>query len=295
MFHDFEIFLQAGQAVWQGVSPYTSVTGYFYPYPTTFIFALLALLPPTGAKGLWTLISAATLIFVARRNAPLWFFFPPVIACFIQGQLDIVMLGLWAVAGGTATPPRRGDLLPGIALALLTLKPQLGVIIIPYQLWRWRTETRKLIAFAITFAIIYGVPTLLWPGWIGEFLAHGRPLSYAMTIAPSVFLLTQFSLWWWPLSLALAVGLMAWAFRRSNSPGFINAAALAINPTTHIYNLAMLADNLFLWRTVALCWPLYLATLIFATPDTPFITHAPFVIAPLLALWERARYHLALR
>lgn len=293
MFHDFDIFLQAGQAVLNGQSPYTSVTGYFYPYPTTYLFALLALLPPDWAKGVWTAFSIGVLIFVTRKAAPLWLIFPPVIACLIQGQLDLAMLGLWALAGGTATPRGKGDVLPGIALALMTLKPQLGFLIIPYQLWHWRTASgarTRWITFAFTLLVIFGIPTLLWPGWVMEFLQHGRPISYAMTIAPSVFLITQYALWLWPVSLLLAAGLCVWVLRQAHTPGIINTTSFIINPTTHIYNLAMLADNLFLWRTVALCLPLYLVTLIIATPDQPFWAHAPFVLAPILALWERLRY-----
>ena len=63
-----------------------------------------------------------------------------------------------------------------------------------------------------------------------------------------------------------------------------------INPTTHIYNLTLLADNVLLWRTIAFCVLLYLAMLIYGRPEEPFLAHAPFVVAPLLAMWERARY-----
>jgi hypothetical protein len=109
-----------------------------------------------------------------------------------------------------------------------------------------------------------------------------------MTLAPSLFAITHFAGWLWPLALGLGAALVGWALRRG--PGMVNAAALAANPTTHLYDLALLADRLPLWRTVALSWPLYLATLAFSRPDAVFWLNAPFALVALAALWERRRY-----
>ncbi len=68
--------------------------------------------------------------------------------------------------------------LSGVMLALSTIKPQTGFLIVPLLLlWAWSNHRRQLTyAFALTFALLIGVSFVLLPTWFGEWI--DRVLTY---------------------------------------------------------------------------------------------------------------------
>ena len=201
--------MQQGQALWHG--QYTSL----YPLPMLGWFALFGMLPGWVGAVCWTLLSLAVLVGLTRRKALFWLFYPPLVNVLLAGQPDVFFLGLYA----QGSP---------VALALMTLKPQLFIFALP----RLAHFTRRQWAqWAGWLALLYGPITLLRPGWIGEWLRllqseNRLPTSASFWGAPWMFLLLL------PL-IPLAVHF------RLNLHGLL----LSLNPGLRDYNYAILTGR----------------------------------------------------
>jgi hypothetical protein len=75
------------------------------------------------------------------------------------------MLALWGIY-------RKQDGLAGMALALATIKPQTGYLIVPLLLiWAWRFHHRKLVwYFAGAFGLMMLLSFLMLPSWFGDWM-----------------------------------------------------------------------------------------------------------------------------
>jgi hypothetical protein len=152
------------------------------------------------------------------------------------------------IAGGAYMVARRRYLAAGALLALSTIKPQEGglliVVLLIWTLWDWPARRGLALSFFGALALLSFASLLLLPGWIGEFFAS--LLRYtAQTgnwkilsgVIPDPLLYALTALW---VSL---VGWGAWQARRagpaSASLGAAQAAALAaslaILPTYLLY------------------------------------------------------------
>lgn len=159
---DFNALYDSGAALWRG--QYIGI----YPLPINGLFALLALLPRPIALVVITI--AGLMLFVAsfRRYALAWMFFYPILTCLWQGQFDLMWL--WLLRHGSP-----------VALALLTLKPQLFPLALPALL----ADHAKWRPFALACAALYGPVTLVRPTWPLEWLAQlndGRLGWYSSSI-----------------------------------------------------------------------------------------------------------------
>jgi len=269
MLFDFKVFYAAGQAILAGHSPYAD-PNFLYPLPMAYFFALWALLPFDAAIGLWWLALALTLAAVCRRTAMLWFLFPPVFAQFITGQLDLLVLGLWTLAGRGAP----------VALGLMTLKPHLTLVLVLYMLWQWRRESRKLWLFALTVLILWLPLTLIYPWWLLEWSGNRKPLSEMLAITPSAFALTHLGGWATGIAVLLGIAILVWSWRRGRE--FANLAGVAVNPVIQFYDLALIASPRLLWRTVLAGWIAWLVYLVTS------MAAVHFIILPV-AFWELKR------
>ncbi len=158
LFRDWMIFYQAGRYVRDGLSPY-QVEGFFNPIQVAWLLSWTTWLPfqvwVYGMIGL----SFILLVVLLKKRAHWALLSLPFIFGMSMGSLDVL---LWV--------PAR--LLGGWGLSLLTLKPQLALLVIPLQLsaW-WRSGRRKEIErFFIATLIVWGVPTLLHPAWLPAWL-----------------------------------------------------------------------------------------------------------------------------
>jgi hypothetical protein len=82
------------------------------------------------------------------------------------------IIAYWAIS-------RRQDGLAGVMLALSTIKPQTGYIIIPLLLlWAFRNDRRQLVTnFFMTFTFLAGISFILLPEWFSEW--RHRVFSYS--------------------------------------------------------------------------------------------------------------------
>ncbi|MCZ7544114.1 MAG: DUF2029 domain-containing protein [Anaerolineae bacterium] len=176
--------------------------GYFaYPLYTVFLIAPLAPLPYAWAEAIWIVILEAALIGAMLLLAdlfgwrpPLWLmaaslvwtllFYPATRGLFL-GQPGLAVyffevLALWALARG------RGAL-AGTALALSTIKPQMGFLVVPVLLlWGlWTRRWRFVAAFAGVWGALMALSFLALPSWFGSWLDQlGQYPSYTAIGSP---------------------------------------------------------------------------------------------------------------
>lgn len=88
------------------------------------------------------------------------------------GQLGHVVYALqmgtlWALF-------RRYDRVAGVALAIATIKPQMGIFIVPFLLlWGVRVQRWQFVGvFVLAFGALMGVSFVLLPSWLGDWLAQ---------------------------------------------------------------------------------------------------------------------------
>ncbi len=210
--------------------------GYFaYPLYTVFLLAPLAPLEYAWAEAIWLtllmgcLIGALILLLDAYgwRPGPVWLgglvlfalFFYPAARGIMLGQPGIVVyllevLTLWALV-------KSRDGLAGAALALSTLKPQMGFLFVPFVLlWGLRERRWRLVGW---FAGVWGglmlASFIALPGWLGEWLGQlGNYTSYTAIGSP-VWVLCRVYLPFLgaPGELIISAGLVAgmvWAWVR---------------------------------------------------------------------------------
>jgi len=218
-----------GRAVVEGEDP-----GYFaYPFYTVFLVWPLVYLPYSWASAAWMALLAACLIgsLLLLLNLLRWQPGAPLLAALalwalffyfsarglILGQpgtlvVFLEILAIWGLARGQ-------NRLAGAALALSTIKPQMGFLVVPFLLlWGWRARRWSFLA---AFAAVFGAALLasfaLLPSWLGDWLAQLSLYPSYTALGSPVWIVTQYylglgSVAEYAVTAALA-GLMLWAWR----------------------------------------------------------------------------------
>jgi hypothetical protein len=289
----------------------------FYPflYPPTLLLVIgwLAWLPFGVAQIVWTVAGLAALVaaglwfFPARRFAVLAMLgCPAALLTGATGETAFFTTAL-LLAGFSALPKR--PLLAGVFFGLLTLKPQLGVLV-PFALLglgAWLAMLAAgLTALALVVLSCLVFPPGLWVAWVHALPAyqhdyfadvHRLNLNILVTPAADALLLGAGPQAAWALQalcgLALAGATYA-AFRRA--PYRPAVALLFIGmflavPHAYAYDTIPLTTALaVLWRPG---WAfLVLAGIVYLTP---FLLLSPFSAIFLYALPESVLYMIALR
>lgn len=246
-----------------------------YPPILFLLIAPLSLLPYKLSYWLWMAATAAILAFALRRltrdvnpqasgsGLTLWVLMasPIVVGVFVNGQISLLTTALLVTA---AYRPKTHWWLAGLCAGLLTIKPQLGVIL-PFAylaIGAWRT-----IGVAAFVAIaIHGVSALVFgaEGFTSFFSALDRIQTqvatggadtppYAMTT-----LFAQLRIWgvsgtpalWAHIGFAIMViSFVTWQWRTLSRQGdhalyltaLLCASAILITPYAYAYELAALA------------------------------------------------------
>lgn len=234
MFKDIDIFLLAAQAIVQGRDPYSIPNlEVFYPLPFYFLFIPLSVLPSDLVHVLWTILNAVVLVAVLRRRALPVFISAPVFLTFLLGQVDILMMALFAKV--------RSGVGAGIALAFLVLKPQLVVLVTPWLMWQWwRKQPRQLVWFLALVSILLLGSWIVQPDWAARLIARSGERTRA-AISSSVWGVLSFlpASLWLPVSALVVVVLVVWAWRKNNFD-IIAVVGMLISPYIFSYNLTPL-------------------------------------------------------
>jgi len=176
----------------QGRSPYNA-EGFFNPPWTAILLIPFAILPENLGRAIMALMSLVSYGFVAYRlgaNKTSIIFLllsPPVLHVIINGNID------WIAALGFILPPQWG-------LFLVTIKPQMGIAIIPFWLieaWR-KGKLKRVIKTFTPITATFALSLALFGLW---------PLKTSHT----------FDLQWnaslWPVSIPVGLALFAAAIR----------------------------------------------------------------------------------
>jgi hypothetical protein len=118
---------------------------------------------------------------------------------------------LWALA-------KWHDRLAGTALALSTIKPQMGFLLVPFLLlWGWRTRRWAFIGW---FALVWGglmlLSFVLQPSWFGDWIEQLRNYPSYTALGAPVWIIMEYylglgSIGEWVIN-ALLYGLLLWAW-----------------------------------------------------------------------------------
>ena len=133
------------------------------PYPAYWLFGAFAWMPAKVGLMFWNLFNAAGFIYAAKKLNGRYLPFALSLPClwtFYTGQIEgVIALGL---AAAFTAPP----IIAGFGIVLLSFKPQIGALVIPFILWQ-RKEWRLL----VLPIIIYAASLLQWGWWVPEWVA----------------------------------------------------------------------------------------------------------------------------
>ncbi len=275
---DFLVFWQIGEAVLKGLNPY-AVEFSRYPPVTTLFFAFLALLPYLVAYAVWTGLSLVLYIDTLRRlnlgrGWVWWLAFTPALFNFLTGQIDILFLwlALWLRGGGWKAVA---------AGALLTLKPQLAAVILPWFLLRWLLKERGLLyKWAGVTAGLHLLPLALDGGIYNKWLVALSGVSeMKVPLSSGIFSLAGLGV---PLAVLVVVGITGavWGWTRDEATS--RAASLLSFPLTIWYDDVLLAGTAPAWLMVPYSWAAFIAAYLLSS-------NLPLATIPLAALgWRLA-------
>lgn len=246
---DFGVYWNVGRAILTGHDPY-AVFGSFYPPAATILFAIFALVPFALAYGIWTF---GNLIFLARtvgiRKAPIWLLFYPVLFVIAAGQIDLALVAL-------ATFLPRKDWKSVAAAALITLKPQVALLLLPFWLIQWLVaDRRRLVAFVGATALVQGWPLLVNPTlygrWLDRIFVYGGGAARAGA-SPGIWSLPVGGTIIAAAAGSLVIGAIVASLRKRE---WLARSALVLStPTGHAYDAVALVGSAPAWLLIPLSW-----------------------------------------
>jgi hypothetical protein len=283
---DFSLFWHIGQAVLSGQNPYLAPLS-VYPPAMTLILSIFALLPFQWAFPIWTGFNIIFVLDVLRRRAShsyLWILFSPVVFVLMTGQIDLLFLWLasWAITTGWQSI---------VCAALLTLKPQIALIVLPWLLIRWLRKSPRSVSYWILLTLALHTLPLLYDRSIYSkwFSALNGQVSWRFYASSGIFSLTTYQVPLWiliPLALALAV----WGLMHSETQSRI--AILLAFPAALWYDGVLLVDSAPMCLMIVWSWIAFLLAYLLKNS-------VPLASIPLVALawqvWNQSVTHKQLQ
>jgi hypothetical protein len=179
---DFWIMWHAGRNLLLGLSPY-DIQHSWYPPASNLLFALFATLPLVLSYVIWVVINLGFLVYIKRKEAPGWLLFVPAIFMFAFGQIDLLFVLLMLFL------PRK-DWKSVAAAAIITLKPQIALVVLPWWLIKWLLKDRtRLLQFVGAAAALHLAPLFIRPQIYFEFFeaVMGAPSMKFGGVGPILF------------------------------------------------------------------------------------------------------------
>ena len=290
---------------------------WLYPPPMLFILAPFALLPYGAAKILWILASISCAFAIGRlasgTNAwgAMTAFSPAAFATLFVGQIS-AFFGLLLLAGLVLAEKR--PTLAGICLAILTLKPQYGLLVIPFLIV---TRAWKAIGAAIFFSLLmialsaaaFGVD--MWRDFFQSLLngvhaayyqSGGHPGRITLSDAVKALGFAAPPAWvLYPPLVALAIAGLVTLAKRAPRPlliAYTLAASALICPYLFVYDFFIYSAAVLLAATqTPSLKPIetYALAALWLAPIAPFIGGAlitPAIVWPVTALGVISLYRL---
>ena len=269
---DYHNFWLVGRLILSGANPYSYPIS-FYPPAATFLFALFALLPFQISFGLWSGFNVAFILDILRRKnlgwkSLLWLAFAPVIFTLSTGQNDIFFLWL---AGFVNLKGWKG----AIFAALLTLKPQIAFILLPWYLVQWlRTDRKQLIRWGGLTLTLHLLPLLYDPRIYSYWLHNASGESdWRLPSSPGIFALSYWNI---PLIIMLVLAVAIVIYGLIQREAISRCAQILALPFGLWYENVVMVGTVPWWLLVPVSWLAFYAA---------YRVHnnLPFTILPLLA------------
>ena len=274
-----------GRAVIEGEDP-----GLFaYPFYTAFIVYPIVHVDYAWASAIWMTLLQACLLGALFMCFDLFSYRPrPLIlgvlvlwTVFMYFSARGLLLGqpghlvyffevatLWALF-------KQRDMSAGVLLALSTIKPQMGFLIVPFLLlWALRVRRWHFVgAFSLTFLVLMGLSFLLVPTWMSDWLAQVALYPSYTELGSPVWILVNFP---W-------LGVDPVTEKWGVSGGFGDVLQLVINAGLVVYMLWAWLDVLvrrksehFLWTVMFTLLVTHLVAPRTATPH--YVVFIPVLI-----------------
>lgn len=202
---DFFVFWQIGQAILSG-APLYSTPESLYPPATLLFFVPFGFLPFNLAFALWSgvnvLLYTISVRSMSKENVLGWFLFTPTLFILLTGQIDIIFLWISTLLTSKQTWKKI------LAAVVLTLKPQIAFIVLPWVLIRWiKQQPKTVLLWGAGCLFLHGLPLLIDPGIYSKWMEATRIYSEnRLLLSPGIFGLSNFAISICVLSiLALAI------------------------------------------------------------------------------------------
>jgi hypothetical protein len=164
---------------------------------------------------------------------------------------------------------------------LITLKPQVAFIVLPWFLLQWLLhQRRQLLGWAAGTLTLYALPLLADPSIYQKWLAAARgEASWRLAASPGVFALTNLNV---PLPGIgiLAAAIVVFGLLPGRNDLFSKAAQLLALPAGLWYENVLLVGSTPWWLLVPVSWIAFVA-------GTQVHSNYPFVLIPLASfVWQ---------
>jgi hypothetical protein len=298
---DYETFMEIGARFNSGAPIWTENS--YYPLPYVMIFGLFSSLPRPLSILIWHLVPVLAAILLSR-----WHFYPllfaPLFAHMVGGQTAV-----FAMIGLALYRADRMGWRGGVGLALLLLKPQLGIFPLLWAGGEWLytlIQQRRVPVSAYIFAacaLLLYLPTfLLIPDWVNQWLAQPRPFferALAGFVPRTLYLVfEQGSLAFWialTLTGALLLFVIMRVMRQRLSFDAFMLAGFVLNPFVHDYDLIQMIPLLSLpplhWTAILASVPTWLVIAFAYGQDSAWYVVTLIAPAVLFAYLWAARFY----
>lgn len=295
---DYETFMRIGTQFLRGEEVYGENS--YYPLPYVMVFGAFAALPRPVSMALWLLLPVAAALLITGWR-PWALLYAPLFGHFLGGQTAMFgMLGLWGYRRNQGVQQAAG----GVWLALLLLKPQLGVIPLGWAAWQWwksvrieRRVPRQTLAWLAATAVMYLPAFVLQPDWVVRWLSSPRPLfERALAgLVPRGLVLLGVQGWLFGVLLVLAVvaGLiLLWRWSKGKlTLEMLTLFYFVVSPLVHDYDLIqtipLLETRRAQWLAVLLGIPTLVVILFAYEVDAAWM--AVTIIAPGVLIYQLAQ------
>lgn len=293
---------------------------WLYPPPMLMVLAPFAFVPYGVMKVILVFVTIACAFLIAQRASgspvigALGILSPATFAALFVGQLSAVFALL--LVSGLLNASKR-PILSGLCFGLLTVKPQYGLLVIPFLIatraWKaMGAATIFSIAIALLSLLIFGVD--MWRDFFDSLIngvhaayyesgGHSGRITLSDAIKGAGLNPPPALILYAPLFIAAIAGLFAIARKASTdmTTAYVLAATAAISPYFFVYDyFIMNAAILIVATRVASLkpWQSYGLGALWFAPIVPFAGGAsmtPILLWPLAALgavivWQAARF-----
>ncbi len=216
------------------------------PYWSLFLSYLPAILPDPFGYFVWITVGAFLVLVTAN------YFESPLLMILLSYQMNWVLFYgqvdpyvIFGIGLGYYAVERSKPLLIGVAISLLMIKPQFGILVAIYFFLSSTSKLKTILVSAIPFLL----SLLAWPGWIERLWSE--QLKIFMHQPPQAYTNTSLGLPLW-IGIILSIFILCIPLKLKEKVPVLVAANLLVSPYSTIYSqLSLLSLGLpkvfYLW------------------------------------------------